>query len=249
MKWNTFVGAVSLLAVTAPSVPAQDQRPVLFGTYFRCSEATEQRADEIYKTVLEPVLEKQKQAGLLSSHGWARHWAGGEWRRLGYMVGADVDSIVDARNAYFEEVSSEHQEALAEFNSICSSHDDYLWRSVASSQAPDAVGVERAAVGMSTYFQCDSREAEADAIFEAIFAPTLNKHVEEKMISSWNWIRHMVGGKYRRALVFDGADHKSVLKYWGSLNRGVIEANPDLRRRFTEICSSHTDYVWDLGTN
>ena len=249
MKWRTFVGVVSLIAVSAPMVPAQEARPVLFGAYYRCNEAMEPRADEIYKTVLAPVLEKQKQAGLLSSHGWARHWAGGEWRRLGYMVGTDLDSVVDARNAYFEEVSSAHAKELAEFNGICSSHDDYIWQSVASSQAPDAVGAERAPVGMTTYFECDSREAEADAIFEAVYAPALNKHVEEKQISSWNWIRHMVGGKYRRALVFDGADHKSVLKYVASLNRGVNEAHPELRSRFAQICSSHTDYIWDLADN
>ena len=249
MRTRAFVGVVSLIAVSAPLAPAQDATPVAFGTYFRCSEATEARADEIYKELIEPAIEKQKEAGHLTAHGWGRHWMGGDWRRIGYIVAPDVGSLVAARNGYFEAITGENANALDEFNSICSSHDDYIWRAVTGSQQPAEVGTERAPVGMSTYFECGPAEAEADAIVGAAFAAVMNKHVEEKKIGTWSWMRHMAGGEYRRALIFDGADHTSVLEYWGQLVAALNESHPFAWQRFREACPSHTDYVWDLGTN
>ena len=77
----------------------------------------------------------------------------------------------------------------------------------------------------------------------------MNKHVEEKKIGTWSWMRHMAGGEYRRALIFDGADHTSVLQYWDQLVSALNESHPLMWQRFREVCPSHTDYVWDLGTN
>lgn len=71
----------------------------------------------------------------------------------------------------------------------------------------------------------------------------------EKKIASWNWLEHRMGGKYRRLLVLDGADHKSMLKYWGVLAPALAAAQPNLSRRFNQICSSHTDYIWDMEAN
>jgi len=99
----------------------------------------------------------------------------------------------------------------------------------------------------STYFECDSREGEADAIVKTAFAPVLNQHVKDGQIASWNWLRHVLGGKYRRILVVDGASHKAMLGYWNRLTRALGEAQPELMQRFGSVCSSHTDYVWDLS--
>ena len=69
------------------------------------------------------------------------------WRRIGYIIAPDVGSLVAARNGYFEAITGDNPNALEEFNSICSSHDDYIWRSVAGSQQPADVGTDRAPVG------------------------------------------------------------------------------------------------------
>ena len=187
-------------------------------------------------------------AGRLLAYGWSRHWLGGDWRRLEYIIGKDTDAMVDAREAYIDELTKQHAAATEEFGTICPSHDDYIWTTGATSQAPENVGRNRPAVGATTYFQCDSHEGEADAIVKAAFAPVLNQHVKDGKIASWTWLKHVAGGKYRRALVMDGASHKALLNYWKDLNAALDKAQPKLSERFSAICSSHSDYIWDLSS-
>lgn len=236
------------VCLSAPVVSAQDARTYVIGTYYRCSEATESRADAIYKQTVAPLVQKQIEAGHLVASGWARHWLGGEWRRLEYIGGTDLGAMVAARDAIIAELMTSQTKLTEEFSTICPSHDDYIWSSIASSGPLDAVARERSKVAMSTYFVCDSNEQEADAIVKTAFAPVLDAHVKAGKIARWNWMQHIAGGKYRRILVLDGADHKSLLGYWNAFDQALEEANPALSRRFTAICDSHSDYVWDIGT-
>jgi hypothetical protein len=244
-----MLAAAVLLA--APAFAAEAEKPALvFGTYYRCNQATEERADDIFKDTLAPLLKQEVAAGRLTAFGWSKHWLGGEWRRLEYMIGTDMDAMVDARKSYIDKLNAgELKKAGDEFSALCPSHDDYIWSTAAGSQPATAVGRTRPAVGMTTYFQCDSREDEADAIVKTAFAPIMNQHVKDGKIASWIWLRHIMGGKYRRALVVDGADHKSMLKYWASLTQALDAQQPELSRSFGQICSSHSDYVWDLSAN
>jgi hypothetical protein len=100
---------------------------------------------------------------------------------------------------------------------------------------------------MSTYFECTAQEDEGDAIIKTAFAPVLNAAVKDGKLGSWNWLEHVFGGKYRRALVLDGASDKALMKYWAELWPAVNKANPELSRRFGEICNSHTDYLWEMA--
>jgi hypothetical protein len=236
-------------SLCGPSLAVAAEVPktaMVFATYYRCTEATEDRADAIFKDVMAPLWKKEADGGRIGAYGWSKHWAGGDWRRLEYIIGTDLDKMIDARDATINKLMAEHPKELAEFSSICSGHDDYLWASGASSQAPEVLARERGAVGLSTYFQCDAHEDEADAIVKSAVAPVLNQHVQEGKITSWNWLQHRIGGKYRRAIVVDGPDHKSMVKYWGVLGQALDAAQPRLWERFGEICYSHTDYVWDL---
>ncbi len=237
-----------VLCLAAPSVLGQEAPTTyVFGTYYRCNEALEDRADALFKETAAPLYKKEVAAGRIGAYGWGKHWLGGEWRRLEYSTGRDLDKMVDARQAVIDGLLKDQRKATDEFSTICSSHDDYIWASVVSSQAPDAIAASRAAVASSTYFQCDaSREEEADEIVKAAYAPILNQHVKEGKIVSWNWMRHVMGGEYRRILVFDGKDHKSVLGYWSALANGLSAAHPRQADRFSSICSSHTDYVWEI---
>ena len=246
------IGRISVCAaaalLTTALVSAQDVPTTVFATYYRCNEAKEARADAIYKETVAPILEKQIKAGRLSSYGWSRHWMGGEWRRLEYMIGKDVNLMVEARDAYIDELTKQHAAATEEFSAICSSHDDYVWAMGATSQAPDNFGRNRPSVGASTYFQCDSREDEADAIMKTAFAPVMNQQVKDGKIATWTWLKHVLGGKYRRALIVDGASHQALLSFWTGLSPALDAAQPQMSRRFTEICSSHTDYIWDISS-
>jgi hypothetical protein len=249
MRSGQVCAGAFAVCLAASLVSAQDARMFVAATYYKCDVSSEDRADSIYRETITPLIQKQVDAGKLIMSGYGRHWIGGEWRRLEYVGATSISALVDARQAILAELlEGPSAEAAKEFDALCPSHDDYVWSSVASSQAPDAVGQSRAKVGMSTYFVCGSREAEADAIVKTAFAPVMNAHVKEGKIASWAWMEHVAGGKYRRILVIDVADHTSALEYWYALDQALGEANPQLSRRFNEICPSHTDYVWDRGT-
>lgn len=233
------------LALAPPAAAQEEPENVIFATYYKCDQSREARTDTIYETIARPIWQKQIDAGRLTTVGWARHWAGGDWRRLAYVIGTDLDAMIDARQAWIEEVTSQHAEEAQEFNAICPSHDDYIWYSVVGSQPAQQLAQDRPAVGMTSYMICDN-EAEADEIFETAFAPIMNRHVEAGDINSWVWIEHFIGGIYRRALVMDAADHKAMLAYWNKLFGELEAEHPELARQFGEACLSHTDYVWDL---
>lgn len=248
MNSGQVCAAAFAVCLGASVVNAQDARTFIAATYYECNMSTEDRADSIYNETIARIIQKQVDAGKLIASGYGRHWIGGEWRRLEYIGAASIAALVDARQAIIAEMlEGPSAEAAREFNAICPSHDDYIWSSVASSQAPEAVGRDRSKVAMSTYFVCGSREAEADAIVKSAFAPVMNAHVKEGKIVAWNWLEHVAGGKYRRILVIDFADLTSALEYWDALDQNLGEANPELSRRFTDICPSHTDYMWNMG--
>jgi hypothetical protein len=247
MRARQLLALVFATLVMASAARAQDTQAIVFGAYFRCNQAREARTDTIYREVMAPIWQKHVDAGHLTAYGWARHWVGGAWRRLAYIVGTDLDALIDARAAYIAEVQSDHADAGREFNAICSSHDDYIWYRVAGSQVPRELAQERPGAGLTSYMRCDSREAEADEIITTAIAPILNRHVESGDISSWSWLEHSVGGWYRRALVLDAADYKAVLNYWNKLWEEVEAEQPELLREFGSICDTHADYVWDLS--
>ena len=131
--------------------------------------------------------------------------------------------------------------SLQEFGSICSSHDDYIWRRVAGNIGT----VSRGGAAFSTYYVCDqNREDEADALVKQVFAPVYDKMVSEGKLKSWGWNEHIVGGSYRRLATFSGADMKSLME----ARAAIVKTFDDnaLGKTFTGICGDHTDYMWEI---
>jgi len=96
--------------------------------YHICDMSKEERADEIVKKVFAPVYDKAVADGKLTSWGWNSHQIGGKYRRLGTMTAANYDDLLKARNEIFETIYADGENAEAnEFDTICTSHSDYLW--------------------------------------------------------------------------------------------------------------------------
>ncbi len=236
-----LVGATSVRAQEAPSV-------TVMATYYRCVQGDAARADAIFHEQVLPFFQSEKSAGRIADFGWGKHWSGGDWRRFFYMSGPDPDKVLASYLGLIQMAQSpQHAKAMDDFDRICGSHDDYTWGVVAGSQAPNAPVRARSANSTSTYYVCGAAEPEADAIVKFLYAPVLNQRVKEHKIDAWSWLVHMMGGKYRRALVIDGADPKSLIQNWVSLDTDLAKANPELAHRFTEICPSHSDYIWELS--
>ncbi len=247
------LGCMVAGVVLAASVTAKAQdapATYVMATYYRCAQGDGARADAIFKEHFAPFMKAEQSAGRIAAFGWAEHVEGGEWRRLMYVAGTDLAKLVASRTALVTAAESpEHAKAFEEFGHLCSSHNDYIWRSKSSSQAPEEIVRNRAPYAMSTYYVCKSSEAEADAIVAAAFAPVLNQRVKDGTIASWTWMEHLFGGQFRRILVIDGKDEQALLANWAVLQDDLEKAAPDLTRRFGDICDSHADYIWKASTN
>jgi hypothetical protein len=244
------LAAGALLAASSPAVAQEASSTYAMGTYYRCSQGDAPRADAIFKEHVVPFLKAEQAAGRIIAFGWAEHREGGDWRRLMYLVGNDLGKLADSRDAMAEALQKpEHAKAFEEFTHICGSHNDYIWRSVTGSQSMAATAQNRAPVSMSTYFVCNAHEGEADAIVKTALAPVLNTLVKNGTIVNWSWEEHIFGGVFRRLLLIDGKDEKSLLTNWATMNDAFEKASPEMSERFTEICDSHSDYIWKILAN
>jgi hypothetical protein len=96
--------------------------------YMVCDFSTEERADEIVKTVFAPVYDKAVADGKINSWGWLSHVLGGEYRRLSTMSADNYGDLIAAREEILETIYGDGENAVAnEFSGICGSHTDYLW--------------------------------------------------------------------------------------------------------------------------
>jgi len=242
LAYVAVVGVTYLHAQDGPTATSM-------ATYYRCTQGDAARADTIFNQHVVPFFNAEKSAGRITSFGWLKHWSGGEWRRLFYMSSNDADKLLDSYMGLIKMAqSAEHAKAMDDFDRICSSHDDYTWRSKTGSQAPGTDAARaRSAFVMSTYYVCNAQEAEADYIVKNFMGPILNQRVKDHKIDAWVWNEHLMGGKYRRQLVVDGTNAKALLQHWSTLQDELQKANPDLSHRFTQICDSHSDYIWEVA--
>jgi hypothetical protein len=108
----------------------QPRGEVGFSVYFQCDPSRESRADEIVESVFAEVYDSQVAAGRIDSWGWMEHVIGGKWRRIVTMTAADRKSLIAARSAIVEEIDTGRVDAAREFDSICGSHQDFIWNIV-----------------------------------------------------------------------------------------------------------------------
>lgn len=154
--------------------------------------------------------------------------------------------MMDVRQQIFGEFEDQHGDAAAEFGSICPSHDDYIWTTVASSN-PDPGAVGDATI--SAYHACDrTREDRANEIFEEVLAPLYQKHMDMGYLSSWGFYAHRMGGPFRRLETFSGADRMTLLTMQNAIYSEAGETNPLAMQEFNQICNWHVDYMWNNVT-
>lgn len=223
---------------------AQDKAPetYIYSTYFKCDVARQERADEIMKQLDKPLWDAAVDDGTVSVWGWLVHHTGGEWRRAQYFGASSLEALLAAQKKLGDQADAKDSKLGAEFASICGSHDDYIWRTVASKGNEGS----RGGASFSVYYVCDqSREVEADALVKQVFAPMYDKLVEDGTLKSWGWNEHIVGAQYRRLGTFTATDVPSLMKARATVVEG-LQKNP-LSATFDAICGSHADYVWEIG--
>jgi len=246
MKLSALVVAATVsVATMTTSEPAHAQapqkEPYIYVTYFICDVSAQDRADEILQQTLKPTLDAAVNDGTLSNWGWLAHHTGGHWRRALYYSAPSMEMLLATEAKIVADMQGKNKKLGAEFDKICNSHDDYIWRAVAGS----APNVPRGGASFSTYFVCtQTREEEADAIVKQVFAPMYDKLVAEGKLKSWGWNEHVVGAEFRRLATLTAVDVPSLMAARGSIVE-AMEKNP-IAHVFDGICGSHADYIWEI---
>jgi hypothetical protein len=235
------------LAAVADAQEEKEQTRFVYATYFECDPSKQSRVDENIKHASAPAYDAAVEAGTISSWGWLAHHTGGKWRRLFYYSAPSLEELMDAADAIAPEIQKAHPSASQVLGEVCTSHEDYIWQVGTGSAGTGFISQDRGKVGMSVYFYCDmSKEERADEIVEEFFAPIYNKHVENGNISSWGWLKHYLGGKYRRAATLTAPDVKSLLAARNAIFADVNAKAEAASSEFGEICGSHQDYIWNI---
>ncbi len=250
MNARSLAGLIASVMLFSTSVIAQEQEAqtgFAYVSYFECNQAAEGRADEIVTRSYAPHYNNALEHGDIASWSWLAHYVGGNWRRALVVTATNMDDLLDAAGALGEIIADTTPEAGRAFNEACPVHEDYIWETT-----PDiggaAIGQERAGSGFSTYFECNSSQEErADEIVRDVLGPIYDQQVENGGLATWTWLKHNVGGNYRRLLSTTGKDHKSIMRA-----RAAIAEQLDSGRakraltQFQEICPNHHDYLWDI---
>ncbi len=245
-RWFGIAAVCTLLGPQALS--AQEPDAMVHGIYYRCDQSKEGRADEIVRGSFAPVFDLHLQSGDISAWGWLSHRAGGEWRRILYWVAPGRDALLDAMDRIIERLNRDHAADTRELAAICPSHDDYIWRSLASSEQPAELGLDRPVASLSTYYECDmANEARADSLVAEVFGPVFDRHVEAGEIDGWSWLAHDVGGKLRRVAIFDGDDHKTLLNARDKIIGELGSEEAEAMQLFGSTCTQHVDYLWTIA--
>jgi len=240
--------AILAMAITAPmALSAEEENKeerYIYATYFYCNTAKQEQADELVKKNTVPVYDAGVADGTIKGWGWLSHHTGGQWRRIQYHTSDSVAGLLKAQETLGKRMDEAMGGANDGFGEICSSHEDYIWKAEAGGVATGA----RAEAGLSVYHVCNfAKEERADEIVKTVFAPVYDKAVAAGKIKSWGWLSHQVGGKYRRLGTMTAANYDDLLKAWGEILEEIYGDGDNAEaNEFSEICTSHTDYLWDI---
>jgi hypothetical protein len=246
---KTVIGVGLLAGLFCGAGLAQDNDVPAYGyvTYFSCDAGNEFRADEIILRSFKPHYDAAVEAGEIVQWSWLSHFVGGKWRRALVLSASNMDDLLAAAGALGEAIAANTPEAGRVFTEVCPGHEDYIWRTVPGG-ASSAIGMDRGAVGFSTYLDCDlNRESRADELIRETLGPIYDSHVESGGLVGWTWLAHDVGGRWRRLLSMTASDHNTMMETRAAILEQMQSGRTQRAfEQLNDICPDHEDYMWDI---
>jgi hypothetical protein len=241
LKGVVLLQGLLMLAIAgtaqAADTPAESY---VYGTYLYCDVTRQERADEIFNTLYKPIFDAAVADGTITSYAYYAHNTGGKWRRGIFTVAPSIPALLAAEDKLYDQATKKNKKLDDEYGSICGSHEDYIWHSELGNATTQMDGK----AVFSTYYVCDSREVQADALVKNVFAPMYDKLLADGKLTSWGYLEHIVGGHIRRIDTMTAKDIPSLMAARGEMVQ-MLTDNP-LGDLFTEICDSHEDYIWEV---
>ncbi|WP_068546247.1 hypothetical protein [Thalassotalea crassostreae] len=244
---SILLNVVFSITIVFSANAEETKKSFSYATYFVCETENEKTIDELIDKVYSPFYDGAVKDGTINSWGWLAHQTGGNWRRILYHTSDSVSQLLKAQKVIGERMSKaigDKPDALARG---CSTHDDYIWQSVTGSSAV-GTNMPRGNAGLSTYFECSFMgEESSDEIFKNHFAPIYNANVGKGKLTSWGWLSHVIGGKYRRLLTLTAEDYDDLLASQENILKQIYDGGDNKHAmEFVRACTSHTDYLWDI---
>ncbi len=229
---------VAWLAVMACGSTAMAQNdPHMFAAYFDCDAEAALRQDEIMRTRSRPIFDAAVDSGEIFAWGWMVHEAGGDWRRVQFVIGNGLPEVLAAQ----QRLDRETRERQGARGPACEPSDAYLWKPVTGNTGSKRRGTQ----GFSTYYACElTRHEHVDELARRMLAPVLGQLVEDGVLVSWGWQARVVGGDYSRMLTMTSVDDAALAVATRKLS-GLGRADP-LFNLINEFCPRQVSYIWDL---
>jgi len=99
----------------------------------------------------------------------------------------------------------------------------------------------------ATYFYCDANgQDQVDEIIKTKNAPVFDQLVKDGVISSWGWMAHHTGGKWRRVQYYQAPSIDGLLDAQAEMDKRFDAVPDNGDEEFGNICSSHDDYIWKV---
>jgi len=249
MKSFRIFSVVTILLFSLSALSAEEKKSEMYvyASYFNCDPNLEDAVDEEVNKTYTAIYNEAVKDGIIANWGWLKHHTGGQWRRLLYHSAPSIIALFSAQEQMSKKFDAVFANKTDDLTQGCKTHDDYVWQYVTGSR-PSLTGMPRGKASMSVYMECSFMgEDNADKIFKKYFAPIYNAQVGKGKLTSWGWMSHVIGGKYRRLETLTANNYEDLLKakesiintlYYNGTNKHADE--------FSKICTSHQDYLWDI---
>ncbi len=239
---STISAALLITGSVTVSASAQDQeKTFLYASYFSCPAGKMSDVSKVIKDQFAPLYDAAVKDGTLKDWGWSTHHTGGHWQLIFNHSNNTIDALLKSADTMNERGKAAKVDPENIFGKICNSHEDYIWE-----LTQGATGEVEGPAALSTYYQCDiSQEDRADEIVKTAFAQNFNANMGKGKLSSWAWASHSYGGKYRRGMWTSAANYTDLLKTMDAIFEANYGNDSKAGREFTQICSSHSDYLWN----
>lgn len=83
-------------------------------------------------------------------------------------------------------------------------------------------------------------------MIDEVFAPILNKLVDEGMLSAWGQLNHAWGDEWNLNLWYSAKDMASFNKFWGEYVKRVRENHPEAFGEVTKLFEAHKDNIYSI---
>jgi len=233
----------TLLLVQTTNLEAKDADDTyVYATYFKCDTSKEKEVDAIVEKKWAPVYEKAVASKVIKNWSYLKHHTGGQWRRVTVSTASSIGELLTAQDTIGEMMDAAKIDPNNAFGAACNSHDDYIWKVEDGNRT-----VRAGKASISVYQICNmEKEKRADEIINKVYAPIFNANVGEGKLTSWGWLSHQVGGKYRRLFTMSASNYTDLMETRAHILESLYgDKGPDEAKELSEICTSHTDYLWD----